>query len=61
MDLDSGVQILSKKLMEYNFICIKHQIHIMSESGHNHYFCVDTFSVNGVVTLYSDPLDRVSC
>jgi hypothetical protein len=31
MDLDSGVQILSRKLIESNFICIKPQVHIMSE------------------------------
>jgi hypothetical protein len=31
MDLDSGVEILSGKLLESTFICIKPQVHIMSE------------------------------
>jgi hypothetical protein len=31
MDLDSGVQILFGKLLESTFICIKPQVHIMSE------------------------------
>jgi hypothetical protein len=31
MDLDSGVQILSGKLLESTFICIKPQVHIISE------------------------------
>jgi hypothetical protein len=31
MDLDSGMQILSGKLLETTFICIKPQVHIMSE------------------------------
>jgi hypothetical protein len=30
-DLDAGVQILSVKLLEYTFICIKPQVHIMSK------------------------------
>jgi hypothetical protein len=29
--MDSGVQILSGKLLESTFICIKPQVHIMSE------------------------------
>jgi hypothetical protein len=35
MDLDSGVQILSGKLLESTFICIKPQFHIMSELATN--------------------------
>jgi hypothetical protein len=31
MDFASGVQILSGKLLESTFICIKPQVHIMSE------------------------------
>jgi hypothetical protein len=31
MDMDSGVQILSGKLLESTFICIKPQAHILSE------------------------------
>jgi hypothetical protein len=31
MDLDWDVQILSRKLLEFTFICIKHQVHIISE------------------------------
>jgi hypothetical protein len=31
MDMDSGVQILSGKLMESTFICIKPKVHIMSD------------------------------
>jgi hypothetical protein len=31
MDLDSSVQILSGKLLESTYICIKSHIHIMSQ------------------------------
>jgi hypothetical protein len=31
MDLDSGAQVLSGKLLESTFICIKPQVHIMSD------------------------------
>jgi hypothetical protein len=31
MNLDSCMQILSGKLMESTFVCIKPQVHIMSE------------------------------
>jgi hypothetical protein len=31
MDMDLGVQILSRKLIESTFICIKPQVYIMSE------------------------------
>jgi hypothetical protein len=31
MDLDSGVQILSGNLLEFTFLCIKPQVHIISE------------------------------
>jgi hypothetical protein len=42
MDLDSGMQIVSGKLLESTFICIKPQVHIMS-GCHNYYFGAETF------------------
>jgi hypothetical protein len=61
MDLDSGVQILSGKLLESTFICIKPQVHIVSEAAAIIIFVQRSFSANGVVTPYFGPLGRVSC
>jgi hypothetical protein len=48
--LDSGMQILSGNLMESNFICIKPQVHIMSEPAAIIILVQRPFSANGVVT-----------
>jgi hypothetical protein len=61
MDLDSGVQILSGKLLESTFICIKPQVHIMSELDAIIILVQRSFSVNSDVTPYFGPLGRVSC
>jgi hypothetical protein len=61
MDLDSGVQILSGKLLESNFICIKPQAHIISEPAAIIILVQRSFSANGAATPYFGPLDRVSC
>jgi hypothetical protein len=59
MDLDSGVQILSGKLMESTFICMKPQVHIMSEPTTIIILVHRPFSTNGVVTPYFSPLGHV--
>jgi hypothetical protein len=61
MDLDSGVQIFSGKLLESTFICIKPQVHIISEPATIIILVQRPFSTNGAATPYFDPLDRVSC
>jgi hypothetical protein len=61
MDLDSGVQILSGKLLESTFICIKPQVHIMLDPATIIILVQRPFSANGAVTSYFDPLGRVSC
>jgi hypothetical protein len=61
MDLDSGVQILSRKLLEPTFICIKPQVRIMSEPATIIILVQRPFSANGAVTPYFGPLGRVSC
>jgi hypothetical protein len=61
MELDSGVQILSGKLLESTFICIKPQVHIMSELAAFIILVQRSFSANGAVTPYFGPLGRVSC
>jgi hypothetical protein len=62
MNLDSGVQILSEKLLESTFICIKPQVHIMLELEPVVIVILvqRPFSANGVVTPYFGPLGRVS-
>jgi hypothetical protein len=55
------VQILSGKLLESNFICIKPQAHIISEPAAIIILVQRSFSANGAVTPYFGPLDRVSC
>jgi hypothetical protein len=60
MDLNSGVQILSRKLLESTFICIKLEVHIISEPTAIVILVHRPFSSNGVVTPYFGPLGRVS-
>jgi hypothetical protein len=61
MDLDSGVQILSGKLLESTFICIKPQVNILSEPAAIVILVQRSFSTNGAATPYFGPLGRVSC
>jgi hypothetical protein len=61
MDLDPGVQILSGKFLESTFICIKPQVHIISEPTAIIILVQISFSANGVATPYFGPLGRVSC
>jgi hypothetical protein len=61
MDLDSGVQILSGKLLESTFICIKPQAHIMSKSAAIIILVQRSFFANGAATPYFGPLGHVSC
>jgi hypothetical protein len=61
MDLDSDVQILSGKLLESTFICIKTQVHIMSEPSAIIILVQRPFFDNGVATPYFGPLGHVSC
>jgi hypothetical protein len=59
MDLDSGVQILYRKLLESTFICIKTQAHIMSEPAAVIILVLRSFPANGAATPYFGPLGRV--
>jgi hypothetical protein len=59
--LDSFVQIFSGNLLESIFICIKPQVHIMSEPPTIIILVQRPFSANGVVTPYFGPLGHVSC
>jgi hypothetical protein len=52
MDLDSGVQILSGKLLESTFIYINPQVHIMSEPATIVILVRRPFSTNGAMTPY---------
>jgi hypothetical protein len=61
MDLDSGVQILFGKLMEFTFICIKPQVHIISELAAIIILVQSHFFTNGVAAPYFGPLGCVSC
>jgi hypothetical protein len=61
MDLDSGVQILSRKLLEFPFICIKPQVHVMLEPAAIIILVQRPFSTNGAATPNFGPLSRVSC
>jgi hypothetical protein len=58
--LDSGVQILSRKLLEYTSICIKPQVHIMSEPATIIILVQRPCFADGVATPYFGPLGRVS-
>jgi hypothetical protein len=60
IDLDSGVQILSRKPLESTFICIKPQVHIMSEPAAIIILVQRSFSANGAATPYFGPLGHVS-
>jgi hypothetical protein len=61
MDLNSGVQILSGKLLESTFICIKPQVYIMSELATIIILMQRPFSANGAATPYFGPLGHLSC
>jgi hypothetical protein len=61
MNFDSGVQILSRKLMESTFICIKPQVHIISESATIIILLQRSFSPNDAATPYFGSLGHVSC
>jgi hypothetical protein len=61
MDLDSGVQIHSRKLMESTFICINPQVHVISEPATIIILVQRPFSANGVAAPYFGPLGHVSC
>jgi hypothetical protein len=61
MDLDSGMQILSGKLLESTFICIKPQVHVMSEPAAIIILVQRPFSANDAATPYFGPLSHVSC
>jgi hypothetical protein len=61
MEMDLGEQILSGKLLESTFICIKPQVHITSESCIIIILVQRHFSANGSATPYFGPLGRVSC
>jgi hypothetical protein len=61
MDLDLGMQILSGKVLESTFICIKPQDHIMSDPTAIIILVQRSFSTNGAATPYNGPLGRVSC
>jgi hypothetical protein len=61
VDLDSGVQILSGKLLESTFIYIKPQVHIMPEPATIIILVQRPFSANGAATPYFGPLGRVLC
>jgi hypothetical protein len=56
MDLESGVQILSGKLWESTFICIKPQVRIMSEPVAIVILVPSHFSANGDATPYFWPI-----
>jgi hypothetical protein len=56
MDLDLAVQILSGKLLESTFICIKPQVHIMSELTVIIIWVQRSFSANGATTPYFWPI-----
>jgi hypothetical protein len=61
MDFDLGMQILSRKLLESTFICIKPQVHIVLKPTTIVILVQRPFSVNGVAIPYFGPLGRVSC
>jgi hypothetical protein len=61
MDMDSGVEIFSGKLLESTFIYSKPQIQIMSEPTAIIILVQRPFSANGAATPYFGLLGRVSC
>jgi hypothetical protein len=52
MDFESGVQIFSGKLLESTFICIKPQVHIISELAAIVILVQRLFSTNDATTPY---------
>jgi hypothetical protein len=56
MDLDLGMQILSAKTLESTFICIKPQVHIVSEPAAIMILVQRPFSANGAATPYFWPI-----
>jgi hypothetical protein len=56
IDFDSGVQILSGKLLESTFICIKPEVHIMLEPAAIVILVQRPFSANSAATLYFWPV-----
>jgi hypothetical protein len=56
MDLDSGMQVLYGKLLESTFICIKPQVHIVSEPTAISILVQRHFSANSVATRYFEIL-----
>jgi hypothetical protein len=61
MDIDSGVHVLSGKLLESAFICIKPQVHIILEPAAIIVLVQRLFSANGAVTPYFGPMGHISC
>jgi hypothetical protein len=55
------VQILSGNLLESTFICVKPEVHIMSEPAAIIILVQRSFFANGAATPYFGPLGRVSC
>jgi hypothetical protein len=53
------VQILSGKLLQSTFICIKPQVHMMSEPATIIILVQRPFSANGTATPYFGPLGFV--
>jgi hypothetical protein len=56
-----NMQILSGKILESTFICIKPQVHIMSETTIIIILVQRPFFANGAATPYFGPLGHVSC
>jgi hypothetical protein len=59
--MESSWSLLSGKLLESTFICIKPQVHIMSEPATIIILVQRYFSANSFPTPYFGPLGRVSC
>jgi hypothetical protein len=56
MDLDSGMQILSRKLVESTFLCIKFEVHIMLEPDAIITLVQRPCSANSAATPYFWPI-----
>jgi hypothetical protein len=61
MDLDLGMQILSRNLLDSTFICIEPQVYIMSEPAAIAILVQRAFSANNAAIPYFGPLGYVSC
>jgi hypothetical protein len=55
------MEVLSGNLLESNFICIKPQVHIMSEPAAITILVQRPISANGAMIPYLGPLGHVSC